>query len=304
MNQIPLDQVRITHIGGPTVLIEVGQMRFLNDPTFEPANYQYAAGPQIIRKTASPALSADVIGPVDAVLLSHDQHGDNLDPAGRAYLPQAKQVLTTPAGAQRLGGNALGLATWETVTLTGTDGQQVRVTAMPARHGPEELRQATGDVSGWMLEWEGQRRGALYISGDTVLFEGLEEVVRRYHIAVALLHLGAARAVRFGPPAITFTGVEGAQFTKMLLQYPASGSRKGKVREPSPPASQAREGYTSSPKRSRDFAPGDATIIPIHYEGWTHFSEGRDAIEQAFKAEGLEDHLRFLPIGQPVSIEI
>lgn len=265
MNQVPLDQVRITHIGGPTVLIEIGQMRFLNDPTFEPAGYQYGSGPQTIRKTASPALTANAIGPVDAVLLSHDQHGDNLDPAGRAYLPQARQVLTTPAGAQRLGGNARGLSTWETVTLTDSSGLEVHVTATPARHGPEEVRQAAGDVSGWMLEWEGQQRGALYISGDTVLFEGVEEVARRYRIAVALLHLGAARAVRLGPSALTFTGVEGALFTKML---------------------------------------GDATIIPIHYEGWAHFSEGRAEIEQAFKAEGLENHLRFLPIGQPVSITI
>jgi L-ascorbate metabolism protein UlaG (beta-lactamase superfamily) len=69
---------------------------------------------------------------------------------------------------------------------------QVRVTATPAHHGPEEIKEAIGDVNGWILEWEGQRRGALYISGDTVLFEGVEEMARRYQIGVALLHLGAS----------------------------------------------------------------------------------------------------------------
>ena len=262
MDQTTIDQLRITHIGGPTALIEIGQLRFLTDPTFEPAEYQYVAGPQVIRKTASPALPATALGRVDAVLLSHDQHGDNLDPAGRAYLSQAKQTLTTPVAAQRLGGHARGMSTWETVSLRDASGLEVRVTAMPARHGPEEIKEASGPVTGWMLEWEGQRRGALYISGDTVLFEGVEEIVRRYRIAVALLNCGAARAQRLGPAPLTFTAAEAVQFAKLA---------------------------------------GEAIIVPIHYEGWSHFSEGRAEIEQAFAAAGLERRLRFLPFGQPVA---
>src|SRR5579875_3135734 len=239
MDQTTIDQLRITHIGGPTALIEIGQLRFLTDPTFEPAEYQYVAG-----------------------LLSHDQHGDNLDPAGRAYLSQAKQTLTTPVAAQRLGGNASGMSTWETVSLRDASGLEVRVTAMPARHGPEEIKEASGPVTGWMLEWEGQRRGALYISGDTVLFEGVEEIVRRYRIAVALLNCGAARAQRLGPAPLTFTAAEAVRFAKLA---------------------------------------GEAIIVPIHYEGWSHFSEGRAEIEQAFAAAGLERRLRFLPFGQSVA---
>src|SRR5579884_1480477 len=262
MDQTTIDQLRITHIGGPTALIEIGQLRFLTDPTFEPAEYQYVAGPQVIRKTASPALPASALGAVDAILLSHDQHGDNLDPAGRAYLAQGKQVLTTSAGAQRLGGNARGVPTWETVTLKDASSLDVRVTATPARHGPEEAKAAAGDVNGWILEWEGQRRGALYISGDTVLFEGMEEIARRYRIGVALLNFGAARAQRIGPAPLTFTAAEAVQFAKLA---------------------------------------GDAIIVPIHYEGWSHFSEGRAEIEQAFAAAGLERRLRFLPFGQPVA---
>jgi L-ascorbate metabolism protein UlaG (beta-lactamase superfamily) len=263
MNQIPFDQVRLTYIGGPTVLIEIGQLRLLTDPTFELAGYHYSAGPQVISKTTSPGLLPSALGSVDAVLLSHDQHGDNLDPAGRAYLSQVKQVLTTSVAAQRLSGNARGVPTWETVNLRSADGLEVRVTATPARHGPEEIKEATGDVNGWIVQWEGQHRGVLYISGDTVLFEGLEEISRRYQVGVALLHFGAAQAQRFGPVHITFTGAEGAQFAKMLDK---------------------------------------ATIIPIHYEGWTHLTEGHDEVEQAFTSAGLEKRLRFLPLGQPASI--
>jgi hypothetical protein len=42
---------------------------------------------------------------------------------------------------------------------------------------------------------------------------------------------------------------------------------------------------------------------PGGYEGWAHFTEGRAQIEQAFAAAGLEQQLRFLPFGQPVSID-
>src|SRR5437868_4115072 len=95
--------VTLTLIGGPTVLIEIGGLRLLTDPTFD-APGDYPSGSVTLRKLTGPALHPGDIGPIDAVLLSHDQHFDNLDHAGRAFLPQAKKTLTTPAGAQRLGG--------------------------------------------------------------------------------------------------------------------------------------------------------------------------------------------------------
>jgi hypothetical protein len=41
------------------------------------------------------------------------------------------------------------------------------------------------------------------------------------------------------------------------------------------------------------------TIIPIHYEGWKHFREGRDAIEAEFAKAPAEirDSVQWLPIG-------
>lgn len=95
MQQTSVHRIHLTYIGGPTILIEIGPIRILTDPTFELAGYHYYAGSQIIRKTISPALLPAVLGPVDAILLSHEQHGDNLDPAGRAVLAQGKLVLTT-----------------------------------------------------------------------------------------------------------------------------------------------------------------------------------------------------------------
>lgn len=94
----------------------------------------------ILRKTQGPALAAESLGDIDLVLLSHDHHFDNLDHAGPRLLGTAARVVTTVAGAGRLGARAIGLAPWESEEVPAPDGRMLRITATPARHGP-----ATGD---------------------------------------------------------------------------------------------------------------------------------------------------------------
>ena len=114
--------MNITHIGGPTALIEYGGLRILTDPTFDPAGgkYNFGWGTGSV-KTTAPAIAPDELGEIDLVLLTHDHHEDNLDAAGRAFLPQAGTVITTASGAQRLGHDARGLTDWESTELTKPD---------------------------------------------------------------------------------------------------------------------------------------------------------------------------------------
>lgn len=70
-------------IGGSTAVLRIGGLRLITDPTFDPP----APSPDgMPRRTAPPAIAAADLGHLDAVLLSHDQHPDNLDQAGRALL--------------------------------------------------------------------------------------------------------------------------------------------------------------------------------------------------------------------------
>lgn len=144
-------------------------------------------------KTAGPALNVAEVGAVDAVLLSHDQHADNLDRAGRAFLAGAGRTLTTVAGAARLGGNAQGVPPWHSVTLAKPDGSALTVTATPARHGPAGIEPLAGDVVGFVLTVRGEREASLYITGDTVWYEGIAEVARRFRPAVVMPFAGAAQ---------------------------------------------------------------------------------------------------------------
>jgi L-ascorbate metabolism protein UlaG (beta-lactamase superfamily) len=185
--------ISITLIGGPTALIEIDGFRLLTDPTFDDAPAAYELPHVKLEKTIGPALKPEAIGPVDAVLLSHDQHSDNLDNAGRAFLKQARRVLTTEAGAGRLGGPAEGLAPWATAHLTDADGQSLTITATPARHGPAGIEPLSGDVIGFVVSSSRKDTGTLYITGDTTWFEGVAEVARRFKCRVVMPFAGAAQ---------------------------------------------------------------------------------------------------------------
>jgi L-ascorbate metabolism protein UlaG (beta-lactamase superfamily) len=257
----PAMDVQVTHIGGPTVLIEVGGWRLLTDPTFDPPGRSYRFGWGTgSQKLTGPAVAASELGPIDAVLLSHDHHDDNLDPAGRELLPAAETVVTTVPGARRLGNDARGLEPWSQTRLEAPGRPAIEITATPCRHGPPLSRPIVGDVIGFALRWEGQKHGALWISGDTVLYPGVREVADRLDVGTALLHLGGVRFPITGPLRYTMTAREAVELCELI-----------------------------QPR----------TIIPIHYEGWKHFREGRDAIERDLgeAAADVRERVRWLPLG-------
>ncbi|MHB1304304.1 MAG: MBL fold metallo-hydrolase [Acidiphilium sp.] len=188
MTQTP---ATLTLIGGPTVLIEIGGFRLLTDPTFDEPR-RYALPHVTLEKLAGPGIPASQLGRIDAVLLSHDQHADNLDNAGRALLGEVPAVFTTPAGAARLGGTARGLAPWQTAEMTGTEGSRIHITATPARHGPAGIEPLSGDVVGFLVGLD--RPGdAIYVTGDTVWYDGVAEVARRYRPGLVILFAGSAK---------------------------------------------------------------------------------------------------------------
>jgi len=184
-----MSQLTLTLIGGPTALIEIDGFRLLTDPTFDvPGTYQL---PHVkLEKLSGPALSVDAIGEIDAVLLSHDQHADNLDESGKHFLPKAKRVLTTVVGAKRLGGHAEGLAPWASTELS-KNGRSLTITATPARHGPAGIEPLSGDVIGFVLAPKDDR--PIYISGDTVWYDGVAEVAQRFKAGVVMPFAGAAQ---------------------------------------------------------------------------------------------------------------
>src|SRR5690242_651966 len=111
------NEVKLTYIGGPTALIEVAGLRILTDPAFDPKGTDYPTNIYTLHKLSDPEIKAAELGDIDIILLSHDHHFDNLDNSGRQLLEKAKTVITTIAGAERLGQKTIGLANWETIEI-------------------------------------------------------------------------------------------------------------------------------------------------------------------------------------------
>ena len=256
-------QLAITYIGGPTALLEFGGVRLLTDPTFDPAPTDYPSGASVLHKLQAPAIAANKLGPVDYVLLSHHHHPDNLDHAGQAFLANAKTVFTTTGGAQQLGGNSLGLKDWESTEVDARNGRKLRVVATPARHGPANMDR--GPVNGFVFFFTDAPQQAIYFAGDTVWYEGVAEVAKRFPARVVMLNLGAARVPEVGPFHLTMTSLEGVEAAGVFT---------------------------------------NAVIVPLHFEGWAHFSEGRDKIVEAFSVAGLQNRLKWLKAGREIEISL
>lgn len=253
--------LEITLVGGPTALLGYGDLRWLTDPSLSPPG-EYAGG---LVKTTGPALEPEALEPIDVVLLSHDQHSDNLDPAGRELLPRAGRVLTTIAAAERIGGGStVGLGPWDRVEVQGPSGGTVTVTGVPAQHGPDGSEPVMGPVTGFVLAGPGVER--VYLSGDNASLDVVRAIAGRIGpVDVAVLFAGAVQvAHRFDYAYLTLSSDFAAEATKIL---------------------------------------GAKVVFPVHFEGWTHFTQGEERLRSAFAGCGVADRLALPGRGKTITID-
>ena len=118
---------------------------------------------------------------------------------------------------------------------------------------------------GFALGWGGQAHGTLWITGDTVLYDGVRQVADRLQVDTAPLHLGCVRFPVTGPVRYSMTAREAVELCGLV--------------------------------RPR-------TAIPVHYEGWSHFRQDRPAIEGEFAQApaDISRSSRWLPIGEATTV--
>src|SRR5690349_4930433 len=187
-------EVHITHIDTACILLELDGFKILTDPTLDNAGGYYHHGfGAISRKTASPALESVDLSNIDLVLLSHHQHKDNLDKRGREVASTAAMVISTPQAAKAMNG-VIGLDDWQSHEVKTKKISNLKVTATPAQHHPWWMpRFFSGNAIGFIIECDGLTSGAIYISGDTVFFDGIAEIGRHFNnIGLGIFHVGSA----------------------------------------------------------------------------------------------------------------
>lgn len=245
-----MSSLNVRYLGGPTAILEIGGVRLLTDPTFDPPG-DHPVGDRALTKTIGAVVGQDEVGPVDAVLLSHDQHPDNLDKAGRAYLATVPVVLSTASAAERVGSPVQALPNWTDAELTRPDGGTLRVTGVPAQHGPDGSEALVGEVTGFVLRGEGLP--TVYVSGDNASLDVVRAIAARVGpVDVAVLFAGGARTPLVGDAFLTLPSEGAAEAAEIL---------------------DARH------------------VVPVHFEHWAHFTQGRDTLERAFKGSSRQVHL-------------
>jgi L-ascorbate metabolism protein UlaG (beta-lactamase superfamily) len=253
----------ISVLGGPTTVVDIAGRRIVMDPTFDPPGVH-----AYLTKIAGPAVTADALGPVDAVLISHDEHPDNLDDDGRRLALAVPLVLTHPGAAGRLGPPAVGLSPWHSYAFETESAKPLSVQAVPAVHGPADgQRDQSGhvncEVSGFVLSGPGLP--TVYLSGDNASIGAVKDVADCVGaIDVAVLFAGAARvATKERGRPLTLTAARAAAAAELL---------------------------------------GAKVVIPAHVDGWAHFSEGVEEFVAAFDEAGIGAVLRVAGHGEWIDL--
>ena len=210
----------IHFIGNATVLIQCGGFTILTDPTFVHMHEQVSIGyGMYTTRLTNPAIEITELPPLDLVLLSHF-HGDHFDQVAERELDKSLPIVTTAEAARQLSArgfsNTTALDTWSSTTFSKKE-FQLRITSMPGRHGPPLSELVLPDVMGSMLEFEndqGTEKFSMYITGDTLVIDALNEIPQRYpEIDLALLHLGGTRVLGI---MVTMDGKEGVELIRIV----------------------------------------------------------------------------------------
>jgi L-ascorbate metabolism protein UlaG (beta-lactamase superfamily) len=209
----------VTFIGNATTLLRLGDFTLLTDPNFVSAGSRVHLGYGAwTRRLVDPAITIDQLPRLDGVLLSH-LHGDHFDRIARTELAHSTPIFTTPQARKRLRrwdfSAVRGLPTWETYDWT-RGRQQLRITAVPGRHGPGLVDRLLPDVMGSVVELHIDRvcRLRLYITGDTLHRDALAEIPRRFgDIDAMIIHLGGTKLLGL---LLTMDDRQGVALTELI----------------------------------------------------------------------------------------
>ncbi|MEV0959601.1 MBL fold metallo-hydrolase [Streptomyces sp. NPDC049951] len=170
----PASGLRVTWLGHSSVLVEIDGRRVLFDPVWGDRCSPFAfAGPKRLHPVPLPLTS---LGPVDAVVISHD-HYDHLDLPTIKALAGTDTVFAVPLGVgahlERWGvpTDRVRELDWnETTRIAG-----IGLTATPARHfcGRGLRNQQHTLWASWVVTGSEHR---IYHSGDTGYFSGFKDI--------------------------------------------------------------------------------------------------------------------------------
>lgn len=221
------DEGDVYFIGNATTLIRFGGLTILTDPAFlHKGEHVYLGHGIWARREVEPACQIADLPPIDLIVLSH-YHGDHFDDVAAQELDKQLPIVSTADAVDKLG--TLGfergypLDTWESLLVRKGEAT-VNITAMPGKHSTDDaVNELLMPVNGHLLDFgrSGGHLYRLYITGDTMLIDSLEDIPRRFpDIDLGLIHTGGTT---FLLTVVTMTGEQGvraAEITKPRTAIP------------------------------------------------------------------------------------
>jgi L-ascorbate metabolism protein UlaG (beta-lactamase superfamily) len=182
--------VRLTLVRNATLLLELAGKRLLVDPMLDEAGarppVEGTRNPVADPTAPLPIAAEDVVTGLDAVLVTH-RHRDHLDGTAEELLPRDVPVFCQPEDEDAL--RELGLDA--RAVDDEVDWKGLRIVRTPGRHGTGAIAAALAPVSGFVLD-------GLYVAGDTVWYEGVEETIERHRPRIAVVNAGGAEFTEGG----------------------------------------------------------------------------------------------------------
>jgi L-ascorbate metabolism protein UlaG (beta-lactamase superfamily) len=267
---VPLDTGSVTFVGTATVLIRYAGMTIMTDPNFlHKGDHVHLGYGLTSERLTNPAIDLDKLPPIDLIVLSH-MHGDHFDQLVQQKLNRDIPIVTTPQAAQQL--EPIGfktcypLQTWDSLLIK-KGNASLRISATPGRHGPPIIAALLPQVMGSILEFttaDGKSNYRIYISGDTLVYNDIYEIPRRYpDVDLALLHLGGTRIL--GVVMVTMDGKQGVKMLQII-----------------------------APKHA----------IPIHYNDYDVFKSPLSDFEKEVKAAELQNKITYLKHGESYAFRL
>ena len=182
--------MELTLVRNATLLLELAGKRVLVDPMLDDEGarppIEGTRNPVPNPTAPLPMPAEEVVSGLDAVIVTH-RHRDHLDGLAEHLLPRDVPVFCQPEDEEAL--RELGLAARAVDDEVAWDG--LRIVRTPGRHGSGPIADALAPVSGFVLD-------GLYIAGDTVWYEGVEDTIERHRPSVAVVNAGGAEFAEGG----------------------------------------------------------------------------------------------------------
>lgn len=184
-----MKKVEIQLIRNATLKINYANQMLLVDPMLSPKNsfMSFVVPNENLNPTVDLPLPIETITKdVDMVLLTHS-HPDHLDPKAIEVLPKNIPLFGQPADKEMLKTNKF---TEVSIVDSVLNYKDITITRTVGKHGPDELLDALGEVSGYILQAENYP--TIYIIGDCIWDKDIENSIKKYNPDIIVTNSGGA----------------------------------------------------------------------------------------------------------------